>query len=316
MALLLTKDEVAPLLDLEAAIAVTEAVFREYGQGEVDVHAPYHLHVAQGALRVVSGALKASERMGVRCGPTHGPADGHVALLYASDGALLAIMGYPFGTVRTAATVAASLKHMARGDAKRLGLLGTGNNALGLLKGARAVRPIAEIFVYSRDATRRQNFAAVATREVGLPVTPVASAREAVSGMDIVLTSTSNRQPLFPFDWLARGTHLSSMGPISELGTDIFLGCDRLVVGSKIQEEHYFVRTPPFPLVELIEAGRLAWDDFAELGDVIGGRCPGRAGADEITVFHESQGGFGDVALAARVYDEARRRGLGRAFTF
>lgn len=316
MALLLSKDEVAPLLDLKTAIAVTEEVFREYGQGDVNVHAPYHLYVPQGALRVVSGALKASERMGVRCGPTHGPADGHVALLYASDGALLAIMGYPFGTLRTAATVAASLKHMSRVDAKRLGLIGTGTNALGLLKGARAVRPISEVFVYSREESRRRNFAAAAARETGLPVTAVDSAREAVSGMNIVLTSTSNRQPLFPYEWLSRGSHLSSMGPISELGTDILLGCDRLVVGSKIQEEHYFIRTPPFPLVELIETGRLRWDDFAELGDVVSGRRPGRAGTDEITVFHESQGGFGDVAFAARAYDEARRRGLGREISF
>ncbi|MGH7088486.1 MAG: ornithine cyclodeaminase family protein, partial [Stellaceae bacterium] len=304
MALLLTHDDVKPLLDLERAIAVTEQVFHEYGRGEVDVHAPYHLLVREGALRVVSGALKESRRMGLRCGPTHGPPEGHVALLYASDGTLRAIMGYSFGTIRTAATVAASLKHMARPDAKRVGLIGTGANALGLLHGARAVRPVSQIFVYSRDGERRRRFAEEAARAVGVSVTAAGSAREAVAGMDIVITSTSNREPLFPFDWLDKGTHLSSMGPISELGADIFLNCDRRVVSSKAQEENYYIKTPPFPLVELIAAGRLQWSDVDELGEVIAGTRPGRAGTDEITLFHESQGGFGDMAFASFVYTE------------
>jgi ornithine cyclodeaminase len=91
---------------------------------------------------------------------------------------------------------------------------------------------------------------------------------------------------------------------------------NRLVVSSRTQEENYYIKTPPFPLVELIEAGRLSWSDVAELGEVVVGRKPGRASDDEITVFHESQGGFGDVAFAAWVYSEARKRGLGKELAF
>lgn len=316
MTLLLTAAEVAPLLDLDRAIALTEDVFAEYGRGAVDVHAPFHLFVREGAFRVVSGALRESGRMGVRCGPTHGPPEGHVALLYESGGALLSIMGYPFGTLRTAATVAVSLKHMARHDARRVGLVGTGTNALGLVRAAKAVRPVTEIAVFSRDAERRRRFCAEAAEAAGIAVRSAESLREAVSGQDIVITSTSNRQPLFPFGWLDTGTHLSSMGPISELGEDILLQSDRRVVSSKNQEANYYIKTPPFPLVELIAAGKLRWEDVDELGDVLVKRRPGRGGADEITLFHESQGGFGDVAFAAFVYAEAQRRGLGREFAF
>jgi alanine dehydrogenase len=315
MTLLVTEAEAESLLDLDKAIALTEDVFAEYGRGQVEVHSPFHLAVPGGAFRFVSGALKESGRVGVRCGPTFVPA-GNVAVLYDKGGELLSVMGYPFATVRTAATVAVSLKHMARADARRLGLVGTGNNALGLLKGAKAVRPIADIVVYSRDADRRRRFCDDAERAVGLAVRPVETLREAVSGQDIVVTSTNYRQPLFPLAWLDTGAHLSSMGPVSELGTDIILDSDRIVVSSKIQEQNYFIRTPPFPLVELVAAGKLTWDEVDELGDVLVGRRPGRASADEITIFHESQGGFGDVVFAAWVYAEARRRGLGREFSF
>ena len=292
MTLMLKASDVGPLLDMTKAIALTEDVFAEYGRGQVDVHSPYHLFVKEGALRVVSGALRDSGWMGVRCGPTQGPADGHVAALYASDGRLLSVMGYPFGTLRTAATVAVSLKHMARPDARRLGMIGTGTNAIGLLKAAVVVRDVTEMVVYSRDAERRRHFCDEASREVGMLVRAVETPEQAVKGMDIVITSTSNRQPLFPFAWLDKGAHYTTMGPISEVGPEILLGADRLVVSSKIQEENYYIKTPPFPLVELIAAGKLSWERVDELGDIMTGKRPGRARADEITVFHESQGGF------------------------
>jgi alanine dehydrogenase len=316
MTLMLKASEVGPLLDMAKAIALTEDVFAEHGRGQVEIHSPYHLFVRDGALRVVSGALRESGYMGVRCGPTQGPPEAHVALLYANAGQLLSVMGYPFGTLRTAATVAVSLRRMARPDSRRLGMIGTGANAAGLLKGAKAVCDVTEMFVYSRDAERRRRFCDDASRAVGVPVRPVDTPRQAVSGMDIVITSTSNRAPLFPFEWLDRGAHYSSMGPISELDPGILLSADRLVVSSKIQEENYYIKTPPFPLMELIAAGKTSWDRVTELGDVMTGKRPGRAGAAEITVFHESQGGFGDVVFAAWVYTEARRRGLGVEFSF
>jgi alanine dehydrogenase len=316
MTLLLTAAEVRPLLDMAKAISLTEDVFAEFGRGRVDVHAPFHLWVQGGALRVVAGALQDSKHMGVRVGPTQGPPDAHVAVLYSSDGPLEAIMGYPFSTFRTAATVAVCMKHMARANARRIGLIGTGMNALGQLIAARLVRDINEIVVYSRDAERRRRFCEEATREVGITVRPAETAREAVSDMDIVVTCSSSRQPLFPFEWLKKGTHLSSVGPISELDPDILMKSNRRVVSSRVQEENYYIKTPPFPLVELIEAGRLSWNDVTELGEVVVGSKPGRSSDDDITVFHESQGGFGDVAFAAWVYAEARKRGLGRELAF
>lgn len=91
---------------------------------------------------------------------------------------------------------------------------------------------------------------------------------------------------------------------------------DRIIVTSIDHEQNYFVRTPPFPLVELVDAGRLVWNDVAELGDIIVGSRSGRTGTEDITVFHESQGGLGDVAFAAWADAEARRRGFGREMAF
>lgn len=321
MPLILKAQELAPLLDMEQAVSLTEAVFREQAENALEVHAPYHLHIEGGALRVVSAALKASRRMGLRFGPAMGMVaprgiQSHIAALYATDGELLAVMGYPFSTLRTGATVGVAVKHLAPAGARTVGLLGTGMNALSLIEGLRAVRAIEEIVVYSRDEVRRTSFAAQAARASGLPVRPVAEPRAAVSGRDIVLTATNFRKPLFPLEWLDPVTQVYSMGPIGEIGEDVFLNASHIVVSCKEHEKHYLYPTKPFPLLDLIGAGKLTWDDVDELGDVVAGRPKAAKREGGTVLFHESAGGFGDVAFAAWAYNEARRRGLGQEVSF
>jgi ornithine cyclodeaminase/alanine dehydrogenase-like protein (mu-crystallin family) len=226
------------------------------------------------------------------------------------------MMGYPYSTLRTGATVAVAVKHMTTEGAKRIGLLGTGNNALSLLQGVRHVRAIKEVVIYSRDVERRRNFAAEAAKALDLPVRAAAENREAVSGMDIVLTATNFRQPLFPVDWLDDGCHVSSMGPIGELPEDLFLKASHVVVSCIDHEENYFQPTKPFPLVDLIRDGRMAWDEVDELGSIVTGTAKARRRAGGITVFHESAGGFGDITFASYAYEEAKRRGLGQEIGF
>jgi ornithine cyclodeaminase/alanine dehydrogenase-like protein (mu-crystallin family) len=259
--------------------------------------------------------------MGLRSGPGWGltPPSGNrtgVSLLYDTNGEFLSIMGYPFAALRVGATVAVSTKYLARANSRRVGLTGTGNLSLPILQGVKAVRDIREVFVYSRDAERRQKFCESAEKALGIPVTPVDDARKAVAGMDIVLTATSSRKPLFPADWLEPGMHVASMGPISEMHEDIYLKADRIIVTSIDNEDNYFVRTPPFPLVDLVQAGKLKWEDVSELGAVIEGLAPGRKADGDITAFHESQGGFGDIVLVSAAYEEAKKRGFGQEMTF
>ena len=316
MPLLLTREEVQPLLDLSKGIEITEAAFQEQAEGQATAHAPYHIEVGSGqALRVVSGALVRSRRVGVRVGPnvSLGGGERMYALLFdASSGDLLSIMGYPFGTLRTAATIALAARHMAREDARQVGLFGVGRNALGILKGIASVRKLARVVVSSRDPERRKSFCERAMKELQMEIVPTGDAEAAVKKMDLILAATSSPAPLFPVEWVEPGAHISSMGKPSELGQDIFLKADRIVVGSREHERNYFDRSAPHPLIELGGEGKLPWEKIPELGDVGCGRAAGRKSPKEITVFKESQGGFGDVAFATWVYEEARRRRLGR----
>jgi ornithine cyclodeaminase/alanine dehydrogenase-like protein (mu-crystallin family) len=316
MPLLLARDELTPLLDLPKAIELIEEAHRQQAKGQVVPHAPYHIRVGErSGLRVVSGALLERRTVGVRLGPNSGLGGGNkmYALLFNADsGELLSFMGFPFGTLRTAAVVAIAAKHMAREDSQRLGLFGVGRNAFGILQGLLSVRPIKEISVSSRDPERRRNFCAEGEKLLGITVRGVDKPEQAVRGMDVILTATNSLTPIFSEEWVEPGTHVSSMGKPTELSRGLHLRADRIVVGSQEQERNYDDRSAALPLIELTAEGKLSWSRIPELGELVSGEVTGRTNRDEINVFRESQGGYGDMTLAAWLYEEAKRRGLGR----
>jgi ornithine cyclodeaminase len=102
------------------------------------------------------------------------------------------------------------------------------------------------------------------------------------------------------------------MGKPTEMSRELHLRAARTVVGSQEQEREYPDKAASLPLVDLVTEGKLSWSRIPELGDVITGHAVGRAHRDEINIFRESQGGYGDMAFAAWLYDEAKRRGLGK----
>jgi ornithine cyclodeaminase/alanine dehydrogenase-like protein (mu-crystallin family) len=316
MPLLLSRDELRPLIDLTKAIELIEHAHKQQANGLVVPHAPYHISIgAHKGLRIVSGALLGDQRVGVRMGPNSGLGGGDkmYALLFDTEtGELLSFMGFPFGTLRTAAVVAIAAKHMARQDSKKLGLFGVGRNAFGILKALLTVRPIQEMYVSSRDPERRKKFCQEAAQLLGINVRGVDEPEQAVRGMDVILTATNSLTPIFPEDWVEPGTHVSSMGKPTELGRGLHLKANRIVVGSQEQERNYGDKSAALPLVELAAEGKLSWSRIAELGELVTGQAIGRANHDEINIFRESQGGYGDMALAAWLYEEAVKRGLGK----
>jgi ornithine cyclodeaminase len=101
------------------------------------------------------------------------------------------------------------------------------------------------------------------------------------------------------------------MGKPTELSRGLHLKADRIVVGSQEQERNYNDRSAALPLVELTAEGKLSWSRIPELGELVAGQALGRSSRDEINIFRESQGGYGDVMFAAWIYEEAMGRGLG-----
>jgi ornithine cyclodeaminase/alanine dehydrogenase-like protein (mu-crystallin family) len=88
MPLLLSRNELQPLLDRPKAIELLEEARRQQAAGQIVPHAPYRIRVGEHAgLRVVSGAVLKERRVGVRLGPNSGLGGGGkmYALLFDAD---------------------------------------------------------------------------------------------------------------------------------------------------------------------------------------------------------------------------------------
>ena len=308
MALLLKRSEVSTLLDLNRAMSVLEQTFREQSAGQVKPVAP--LRFMNRGMRMVVGGLEAQDKNGFRVSVTGG--DSLAMLFEISSGTLLCLMGYPFSNLRIAATVGLAIDRFAAPKARTVAMIGSGRLALPILEPAIALRPIERVFVYSRSAARREAFAQKANEHLNRDVISASSAEQAIDKADLVLVSTNSPSAALLGKWLRRGVAVLGAGRPNEFDDDVYLRADLIVVTSKAHEEGYYDVKLDQPLIRLSRHGALSWQSVVEFADIIAGKISLPEISESTIVFRDSQGGYGDVALAAWVYDEARRRGLGQ----
>src|SRR5439155_25661212 len=145
--------------------------------------------------------------------------------------------------VRTAAASGAAIKRLAREDAATLGVIGSGAEARSHVEAAAAVRPIRRGRVYSRDAARRQRFAAEMSERFGIDLVAVDRQEKAVEGVDILLvaTNTAGKGAALEGKALAgsaiKGLHINSIGSTlptqRELEPGVWSFGERIVLDSR-----------------------------------------------------------------------------------
>lgn len=214
-----------------------------------------------------------------------------IALFRPETGEPIAVMdGRLITEMRTAAASAVATQHLARADAKVLGILGSGVQAGSHLAAVRQVRTFSEVRVWSpRNA---QGFAA------RHGVTAARSPEDAVRGADVVVVAVSSRTPVLEGRWLSPGTHVNAIGATRPDWRELD---DDLVTRARV-----FVDSRE-------AAGKESGDVIAarnvvgEIGEVVLGKKPGRGSAAEITLFKSVGVAVEDVVSAALVYQAHER---------
>ena len=203
-------------LGLAAVEAAVEAVLAAKAAGRAVMKPKLSLHGDGGARFLASaGLLDAPAYGGVKW---VGVADarksglphiaGTVLLNDAGTGVPVAILDARWITgVRTAAITAVAARRLARPESARIGFVACGLQARAHLAALKLHFPLATVRAYSRRLSTAQAFADEAGAE-GLAAAAVEDPRDAVAGMDIVITSTPVVPPTPPFldaAWLAPG---------------------------------------------------------------------------------------------------------------
>jgi ornithine cyclodeaminase/thiomorpholine-carboxylate dehydrogenase len=163
------------------------------------------------------------------------------------------------------------------------------------------VRQFTEIRLASRDVEHARELAVTDSR-----ARAVESVEEAVRGADVVCLCTSSSDPVFSPEWVAPGTHITSVGyapPGGELDPRI-IARGRLFVETRMAFE-----PPPAGCAELTG---LDPNTGTELGEVLLGQGRGRQSDDELTVYKAMGHACEDMAAASLVYRRAKQEGVGR----
>ncbi len=255
---------------------------------------------------------------------------GLILLFSALNGAPLAIIkdGH-LQHMRVGGGAGIGVKHLARADARIVGLLGSGGMARTYLEAICAVREIAEVWVFSPTSANRERYAEEMAGRLGVRVTAVGAARDAVRGADILATATDSMEPTFEAGWLEPGMHVTNLGPdeVSQAALERFdvtirqgvpgmqmpesarmtsgIGHSPMAVLAGTEEE--LQRLPPKRERDIYR------DQHPTYCDLVSGAVPGRRSEKDIT-FYQNTGfqGLQFSAVGGLVLAKAREAGLGR----
>jgi ornithine cyclodeaminase len=232
-----------------------------------------------------------------------------VFLFDPDTGQLSALVGGNYLTaVRTAAASSVSIAHLARRDARVLGMVGAGHQAAFQLRAAAEQRGFKKVVGWNLHPEMLPALGKIA-EEIGLPFEAVE--REQLGAeADVIISITSAHEALMMKDWVKPGTHLACMGTDTKgkqevdpaLIADATLFTDEIAQSISIGECQH-----------AIAAGLVAAEAITPIGDVINGDHPGRTSNEEITLFDGTGVGLQDLAVASVAVSLAQARGMAQS---
>lgn len=307
MPLYIREHEVDELLSAADAVEAVEQSFLRLAGGHVDNRPRFRIKLDGGLMHTMAAA---DHELGVAGLKTYvGFREGarFVVVLFAADSpeVLALIEADRLGQRRTGAASGVAAKYLAREGATTLGVIGSGWQAESQVEAIRAAVPsIERVIAYSRKEERKLAFC----EKVGAE--PAEYNKDAADA-DIVVTSTTSRDPVLRGEWLRPGALVCAIGAnrleARELDNAVLERASFVCCDSREQAQ-----VEAGDLVEPIEQGILDWLEVHELSQVVSGEVRGRAADEDIVVFKSIGIAAQDLAVAKVVVDRARERGLGQ----
>ncbi|TYP65791.1 ornithine cyclodeaminase [Stutzerimonas stutzeri] len=229
-----------------------------------------------------------------------------IFLFDADTGRCRAVVGGNLLTaLRTAAASAVSIRHLARPDARVLGMIGAGHQSTFQLRAALDQRDFDRVVGWNLNPADLDRLAKVAD-ERGIPFQAV-DLDQLGAQADVIITITSSFAPILQAAQVRPGTHLACMGTDTKGKQEVeaaLLGkasvfTDEVAQSVTIGEAQHAVAQ-----------GLIAPDDITQIGAVINGDRPGRVSDDQITLFDGTGVGLQDLAVASAAVDLAVERGI------
>ena len=206
--------------------------------------------------------------------------------------------------LRTAAASAVSIKHLAREDAKVIGMIGAGHQAPFQLRAALEQRPFEKVIGWNLHPERLSGLAEVADA-AGVPFEAVSL--DGMKDADVIITITSSFDSILNADQVNPGTHIACMGTDTKGKQEVD---PNLLVKATLFTDEVAQSISIGEAQHAVAQGLIATAGMYEVGVVINGTHPGRTSQDQITLFDGTGVGLQDLAVAASVVDLAIAKGV------
>jgi ornithine cyclodeaminase/alanine dehydrogenase-like protein (mu-crystallin family) len=304
------REEVAERLSYEVCIPIVREAMIAFSAGRTRPHLRSILPLGKGVFGIMPGALGEAAPFGAKLISVYpgNPANGRqahqglVILFEPENGEPVCVVhAGEITAIRTAAASAVATDALARPDARRLAILGTGEQAATHARAMTKVRDIDAITVWGRSPERAEAFAARMGAELGLPITAAAEVEAVVAEADIICTVSSAREPILRGAWVRPGTHLNLVG--SSVAGPVEVDNDLVARARFIADSREGVMAQGSEFLAAKAAGLIGDDHIvAEIGQVLAGDIVGRRSADEITVYKSLGHVVQDLASAWALY--------------
>ena len=314
--LLVPEREIANLMTREAAFDAVEKVFAAMAANDA-----YNFPVIREAIGhedalygFKGGFDQGGLTLGLKAGgywPNNLEKYGHInhqstVFLFDPDtGTPSAMVGGNLLTaLRTAAASSVSIKHLARPDARVIGMIGAGHQSTFQLRAALEQRRFEKVIGWNYHPDMLPNIEKVAN-EAGLPFEAVTL--DGMQQADVIISITSAFAPSLMSDHVSAGCHIACMGTDTKGKQEVEAA---LIAKSTVFTDEVAQSISIGEAQHAIADGLITPDDITELGAVINGTHTGRSSDTEITIFDGTGVGLQDLAVAAKVVDLAVKRGI------
>jgi ornithine cyclodeaminase/alanine dehydrogenase-like protein (mu-crystallin family) len=302
-------------LTMAEIIESLEIAFREKGEGRTEMPPKPGVHPGGGDnfIHAMPAYIPALKSAGVKwvSGFPENQVQGLpyiTGLLIFNDvetGLPLAVMDCIWITgMRTGAATAVAAKYLARSESSVLGVLGCGVQGRTNVEALNVLFPLERVMAYDLDTRSAQCYAEEIRARFGLEVVVVDTPSEAVSSCDLIVTAgpiLKAPHATIQAGWMDEGAfaslvdfdsywHPSALQEVSKFCTD-----DHSQL-HYYQSVGYFRDIPPV---------------YADLGELVTGRKPGRETPAERTMTANLGLAIDDMAVAPLLYAKALSEGIG-----
>lgn len=309
----ISEAEVVSLMALPQAIDALRDGLREEAAGRASNMVKTHASWANGStLHAIGAVFDGWGTVGTKTwAHTAGGAMPLLILIDSENGSVQAIIeAFALGQMRTGGISGLGTDVMARPDASRMTMIGTGKQSITQVAAVAAVRPLTRVTVWSPTSVNREALAEKIEAKLGVEAIATQTLDEALDSADIVTLATRARSPFLSADALPRGVHVNAVGAITperaEFDAALIERASVMAADSVPQ-----VRKLSREFMDAFGEDEARWQRLQSLSTLVAGNARRPADAD-LTLFKAMGMGISDLSLGIALLKAAREAGAGR----